>query len=195
MAKKNKYYVVFEGKKIGIFDNWKECEEQVKGFKGAKYKGYSSLSEAKAAFNGTEGKSFPEIEKGTICVDGACSGNPGVGEYQCVETDTGELIFHESGFEDTTNNIMEYIALVQAIKYLTENKMDRKIYSDSVTAIAWVRDKKSNSNLRPTRRNYDSKKMLDAADEWLQNNEHSIEILKWDTKKWGEIPADFGRKG
>jgi len=206
---KNNYYVVFVGKKIGIYDSWEKCKEQTSGYSGASFKGYIDEVSAKRAFREFQ-KSVSsnktselrksifdtnsEIDYDTISVDGACSGNPGLGEYQCVYTKTGEQIFIESGFEDTTNNIMEFLALVQAIKYVTENNIDTKIYSDSVTAIAWVRNKKVNSNLRPTMRNFDSKKMMDEAEKWLKNNTYKVEILKWNTKKWGEIPADFGRK-
>ncbi|MCX6055609.1 MAG: hypothetical protein NTZ74_11975 [Chloroflexi bacterium] len=32
------------------------------------------------------------------------------------------------------------------------------------------------------------------AEDWLDNNEYSNKLLKWDTIAWGEIPADYGRK-
>ena len=32
------------------------------------------------------------------------------------------------------------------------------------------------------------------AEKWLKENKYSTPILKWETKEWGEIPADFGRK-
>jgi ribonuclease HI len=208
---KNNYYVVFIGRIPGIYHSWVECEYQTKGYSGSSYKGYISLDDAKTAFRKfnnsipdnkdsklkeafSKNSEVEEIDYNTISVDGACAGNPGLGEYQCVHTQTGEQIFIESGFEDTTNNIMEFLALVQAIKYVTENKVDTKIYSDSITAMAWVRNKKANSNLRATKRNFDSKQMMDEAEKWLKENTYTVEILKWHTKKWGEIPADFGRK-
>ena len=33
------------------------------------------------------------------------------------------------------------------------------------------------------------------AENWLRTHPINIPIIKWETKKWGEIPADFGRKG
>ena len=47
---KNKYYVVWKGRKTGIFTSWPEAEAQVKGFTGAQYKSFASLDEAKRAF-------------------------------------------------------------------------------------------------------------------------------------------------
>lgn len=45
MAKKN-YYVVKKGSKVGIFNNWPECQASVKGYKGAIYKGFETKIEA-----------------------------------------------------------------------------------------------------------------------------------------------------
>ena len=36
--------------------------------------------------------------------------------------------------------------------------------------------------------------LIDRAILWLKKNNYSIIIKKWETKLWGEIPADFGRK-
>jgi ribonuclease HI len=45
-----------------------------------------------------------------------------------------------------------------------------------------------------TARNQKLKEMIQRAERWLHNNEIANPILKWETKAWGEIPADFGRK-
>ena len=37
-------------------------------------------------------------------------------------------------------------------------------------------------------------KCEERATKWLKENNYSATIKKWETKKWGEIPADFGRK-
>lgn len=204
MAKKN-FYAVKKGNEVGIFTTWKECENSISGFSGSEYKGFKTKSEAEAYLSGSKeevkGDSSKnkqdnaEINYDSICVDGACAGNPGDGDYQCVDVRTNETIFLKTKFEDTTNNIMEFLALVDGIKYILENNIDKPIYSDSITAMAWVRNKKANSNLRATSKNFDSKKYMDLAEEWLKKTDiSSVTILKWHTKKWGEIPADFGRK-
>ena len=36
--------------------------------------------------------------------------------------------------------------------------------------------------------------LIQRAINWLNTNSYSTKIVKWETKKWGEIPADFGRK-
>ena len=55
MAKK-KYYAVKVGKKTGIFYSWPECEEAVKGYPGAQYKGFVSEDEAEAYLGGGNDK-------------------------------------------------------------------------------------------------------------------------------------------
>jgi ribonuclease HI len=47
---KQKYYVVWKGRKTGVFTTWAECEKQVKGFVGAQYKAFGSEAEAEAAY-------------------------------------------------------------------------------------------------------------------------------------------------
>ena len=51
MAKK--YYVVWKGRKPGIFTTWNECKAQVDGFAGARYKSFPTLGEAESAFGGS----------------------------------------------------------------------------------------------------------------------------------------------
>jgi ribonuclease HI len=213
---KAKFYVVFKGFKTGIFNTWIECEKQVKGFSGAKYKSFLTFKEAKEALGGfvdkpktTESKkpSFPTSKSSpkplkefsiitkSIAVDGACSGNPGIGEYRCVSTISGEVIFHGKGFFQTTNNLMEFFALVEAIQYVQKKKDNLIIYSDSATAISWVRNKKTNTKLKSSTQNIKTFEQIDIYEQWLATNKVDMSIIhKWDTKSWGEIPADFGRK-
>jgi ribonuclease HI len=47
-----KYYVVWTGRKPGIFTTWNECKRQVDGFTGAKFKSFPTLDEAESAFGG-----------------------------------------------------------------------------------------------------------------------------------------------
>ena len=45
-----KAYVVFKGRKPGIYKTWAECKAQVDGFSGPVFRGYGSMEEAKEAF-------------------------------------------------------------------------------------------------------------------------------------------------
>jgi ribonuclease HI len=202
MTKKSKYYVVWKGYRPGIYPTWETCQQQIKGFEGARYKSYENPEEAKTAFEkGPDNfkkitkKEIPVVTDNSICVDAACSGNPGDMEYRGVETKTGKEIFRVGPFPEGTNNIGEFLAIVHALALLKKlQKNDTVIYTDSQTAMAWVRDKKLKSTLQPTARNKPVFELVERALVWLRQNSYSNKIVKWETSKWGEIPADFGRK-
>ena len=130
-----------------------------------------------------------------IAVDGACSGNPGPAEYQGVDIATGKQLFHVKLKGDGTNNIAEYLAIVHAIHHCQENNIKVPIYSDSQTAMAWVRKAKCNTTLKSGNDIEITKKSIDRADTYLRSlNLSGLAILKWKTREWGETVADFGRK-
>ena len=129
-----------------------------------------------------------------LAVDAACSGNPGVMEFRGVIADTGTEVFHRGPFPEGTNNIGEFLALVLGLAYLKKYNLPWVLYTDSVTALAWVRQKKCKSKLDWNNENQELFFMVRKAEEWLRNNTWNTPIRKWETSLWGEIPADFGRK-
>lgn len=207
MAKRKKHYVVWEGRKTGIFDNWAECDAQVKGFAGAQYKSFDSLEEAKQALHGTYQDAVKQAnipkplsdevlqEIGdSYSVDAACSGNPGLLEYRCVHNLTREEIFRRGPFPEGTNNIGEFLAIVEALILFKEKEITAPLYSDSIIAIGWVEIAECRTTLPKTAKNKELFRLIAEAETWLSENEYTTSILKWKTDEWGEIPADFGRK-
>lgn len=213
MAKeKNKFYVVWVGRQKGIYNSWNECKKNVDGVADAKFKGFPSLQAAEKAYKegykkywGTR-KKTPNILTGeatkkiglpikeSISVDGAWDTSTGLVEYQGVSTADGTLLFHQGPFEDGTNNIVEFLAIVHALSYCKKNNIDLPVYSDSKIAIGWVKAKESRTNHKKSEKNKYLFTLLDRAIKWLKENEYPNKILKWETKAWGENPADFGRK-
>lgn len=210
MAKK--YYVVWEGKKRGVFTSWSVCKKNIDGYPGAKYKSFADKNMAEKAFRGTyenykglntkkkeltveEKKAYGKPNLNTIAVDAACSGNPGKMEYRGVATSTGTQLFTQGPYKSGTNNIGEFLALVHGLAWLQQKKQPiLPIYSDSRIAISWVKQRKCKTKLSL---NKDTEVLFDLikrAELWLKNNPYQNPILKWETKAWGEIPADFGRK-
>jgi len=203
---KQKYYVVWKGRKPGIYTSWSEAEAQVKGYTNAEYKSFPSREMAQAAFRGEykEYKGKPGTSQQwlfaptkpilpSICVDAACSGSPGPLEYRGVLTESNEEIFHAGPFLDGTNNVGEFLAIVLAMDWLITKKMDMPIYSDSASAIAWIKAGKCNTKLKHTASNKILFDFIANAEETLKVSK-TFRVLKWDTQAWGEIPADFGRK-
>ena len=137
---------------------------------------------------GTEGGA------GAWAVDAACSGNPGPMEYQCVDLQTGARVFH-FGPVMGTNNIGEFLAIVHALALMEKQGIkDKVIYSDSYNAILWVNKKRCKTTFVRNAETEELHQIIARAEHWLQTHKVTTPIIKWETKQWGEIPADFGRK-
>jgi ribonuclease HI len=201
-----KWYVVWKGLVPGIYESWQECKQQIEGFEAALYKSFETQIQAVEAYrsdphNYIGRKKKPDLHSCSSCfisyslaVDAACSGNPGKMEYRGVYIETGEEIFHAGPFDTATNNIGEFLALVHGLALLKKQNSDIPVYSDSVNAIQWVKNKKCKTLLTPCQANEPVFDLISRAEKWLNENSYSNQILKWDTRAWGEIPADFGRK-
>lgn len=136
-----------------------------------------------------------QVRADAWAVDAACSGNPGPMEYQCIDLQTGARVFH-FGPVHGTNNIGEFLAIVHALALL--DKMGNKtktIYSDSYNAMLWVNKKQCRTKLERTPQTEQLYQIVARAERWLATHQYSNPIIKWETKQWGEVPADFGRKG
>ncbi|CCY02550.1 putative Ribonuclease H [Prevotella sp. CAG:924] len=136
----------------------------------------------------------PEVKANAWAVDAGCSGNPGKMEYQGVDLATGERIFH-FGPVFGTNNIGEFLAIVHALALMWQQGIhDKVIYSDSYNAILWVRKKQCKTNLEHSEKTARLYEIIARAENWLKTHAFNTPIIQWDTRKWGDIPADFGRK-
>ncbi len=216
----NKWYVVFVGREPGIYDNWPLAQAQVDNFPGAVYRGFKSKVEATMAYRqattaddaqdiariltgaitkitgkpGCSYKDFPQIEQTAWAVDASCPGNPGPMEYQCIDLATGKRVFHYGPVAGGTNNIGEFLAIVHALALQYQRGICHTIYSDSKTAMAWVRKRHANTAIKPNAANTAVLDLIQRAEKWLLEHPIQPSIRKWDTDTWGEIPADFGRK-
>ncbi len=208
MGKKKRYYVVWKGKTPGIYQDWEACKAEIDGQEGAQYMAFDTREEAEHAFKSSYGvaqksrnkkrKAVPDTvgdpNYHSIAVDAASSGNPGVMEYRGVDTRSGKVLFRQGPFPEGTNNIGEFLAIVHGLAYLEKHGSDRVIYTDSRTAITWVRKKKCNTRLEETPKNRELFELIRRAENWLKTHTFRTPVVKWETKAWGEIPADFGRK-
>ena len=218
MGKVN-FYVVWKGRETGIFESWAACEQQVKGV-AAQYKGFATREEAeKALAEGAEKYIAPrssvnrqkcnavsvtdlsptEMQQHgvllpALAVDAACSGNPGKLEFRGVIADTGTQVFHRGPYIGGTNNIGEFLATVLGLAYLQKHNLPWVLYSDSKTAIAWIKQKKCKTQLEWNAENQELLLAVRAAEKWLSEHTWTTPIYKWNTEHLGEIPADFGRK-
>ncbi|WP_166245102.1 ribonuclease H [Paenibacillus turpanensis] len=213
---KQKFYVVWVGRQPGIYTSWPECQKQVIQFDDAKYKSFGSKKEAEEAYeagwrlhwgqggakSGSGGgkastlsmESSAEIDYDSISVDVGTRGNPGPVEYKGVDTRTGQVIFEYGPVKKGTNNLGEFLAIVHALAYLQQKGSTMTVYSDSVNAIKWVKQKKVSTTLARDESTKEIWELIDRAEQWLRTHPYKNKVLKWQTDKWGEIKADYGRK-
>ena len=206
-----KFYVVWKGRQTGVFETWDDCKLQTEKFPKAVYKSFKTRQLAEQAFKDGWweyiGKDIIETElteeqlllvgkavEESISVDGAWNTITGVVEYQGVYTKTKAPIFKVGPLEDGTINIVEFLGIVHALAHCKKHNIVLPIYSDSRNAIGWVRDKEARTNHKRSDKNTKIFELLDRAIKWLKENEYENQVLKWETKGWGENPADFGRK-
>lgn len=144
MAKK-KFYAVASGRETGIFTTWPAAEAQVKGFGGAKYKGFVSRAEAEAWIEDPQWgqKKRPCQKKAQIpqvissgadieiYTDGGAINNPGPGGYGAVLLVDNELYELSGGYLHTTNNRMELMACLKGIAALPDRSGTVALFSDS----------------------------------------------------------------
>jgi ribonuclease HI len=209
---KGKFYVVWKGLNPGVYDNWEDCKKQVEGQEGARYKSFASRQEAvealekgytlrpkqtnpvKASSYRLKNKSVGSPNEESLAVDAACSGNPGDMEYRGVYVRTGQELFRIGPLKQGTNNVGEFLALVHGLAMLKKTNSNLPIYTDSMNAMLWVKNKKSKTTLKRTPANKPIFDLIERAEKWLRENEYTTPVIKWETSRWGEIPADFGRK-
>ena len=137
---------------------------------------------------------FPEIDLNGWAVDASCMGNPGVMEYRGVELMTGRELFRVGPFKKGTNNIGEFLAIVHALALMAQRGERHTVYSDSVSGMAWVRNRKVKTQLKRDAATEPVFRMMERALVWLNTHRYDVPIRKWDTDRWGEVPADFDRK-
>jgi len=205
--KRAKFYTVFVGRERGVFSSWADCETSIKGHPSARYRSYPSRAEARAAFEAGSPEAYKQIRRAEdaqgwrnaiqmpcLTVDAACTSPAGgVVEYRGVVVPECTIAFSAGPFENGSNNVGEFLAIVTGLAWLASRSLKWPIYSDSAVAIGWIVDGggKCNTTL-------DVGPLLKAqivwAENWLLKYRKVRDVRKWDTAAWGEIPADYGRK-
>lgn len=210
-AKKPKFYVVWQGRKPGVYDSWDEAKVQTDGFAKPLFKSFDSKPAALKAFSekphlhvgqttkpvGKQGKLDGLVGspiQDSLVVDAAWNTATGDMEYQGIYFATRQRLFLKGPYADGTNNIGEFLAIVHALAFLHQQGSNIPVYSDSRTAIGWVKQKRANTKLEETSRNAELFELIDRAETWLRTHPYANRVLKWETTVWGENPADFGRK-
>ncbi len=205
---KSKFYVVWVGRRPGVYDNWPDCQAQTHEYKNPKFcGGFSTRADAEAAFKDDPDKYIGTANKNpnagkpassreprparAIIADASCPGNPGPVEYRAYLL-TGKkktLLFERGPLAGGTNNIGEFLGLVEALMHAQAHGLDAPVYTDSITAITWLRLGRARPATKPSP---DLVDRLREAEAWLA--QHPGCKVEWWDSGWGESPADYGRK-
>lgn len=127
------YYSVFKGFNKGIYKSWKECEKEVKGYKGAIYKKFKLESDAILFLNNGVKKEERNIIK--VYTDGSCINNGKKGSKAGIGIFFGNEdkrnVSRKLNLDRVTNNVAELSALIEALDILKNESRDVIIYTDS----------------------------------------------------------------
>ena len=204
MAKsKNKVYLVEEAPgKYRSFDNWPACQAFVQG-RPIAFAGGATREAAMQKLNATrdwqlsggpkkKSSSKPKVPGGPLPTEGLTSdagthGNPGPCEYQVTDL-KGKILEHRH-LGVHTNNYAE-LAGIEAMVRIAGERGESVCWTDSTIAMGWIRS----GRLGPTVREPELIKGLIHRINALQAEYPNVTLKKWNTREWGQIPSDFGRK-
>mgnify|MGYP005958269487 CR=1 FL=1 len=124
-----------------------------------------------------------------IAVDGAHSTRRGLTRYRGVDLATGAVLF-EQAVGNRTAGVGEFLGVVAAVRYIFDHGFTPAvIYTDSTTALSWYRSARA-----VTRRRCAAVLCAEVFLRVMAAPLAPIRVCHWDTRRWGEIPADFGEK-
>ena len=213
-----KVYIIFaplEWK--GIYYTWEDCKgalDRCRG-QGHSFSSFKKLTDAQEALRCGTLRSYKEKKAKTkawldpalpadcrvqlpcLVVDAACSGYPGPVEYRGVVLPEEYEAFRCGPYVSGTNNIGEYLAIVTGLRWLEQNTLSFPLYSDSRCAIGWVKGH-GNCNSHLETIGPELTDLVARAERWVHSSPNSRKLTqrvrKWETVRWGEVPADYGNK-
>lgn len=224
-----KFYAVAKGRKPGIYTNWPEAKIQIDGFAGALYKGFATYREAEEWLKkpvlrraspgkrpeGTRTHNVHDRDRVTIYTDGGSSGNPGPGGYGAIQIYDGTVKERTGGFRFTTNNRMELMGVIVALRELEHRELPVTVYTDSSYVVngitkGWAKKWRSNNWIKADKRPavnpdlwgelLDLTAELDVTFVWVKGhagnsyNERCDELAVDAAKRKG-LPEDRGYRG
>jgi ribonuclease HI len=183
------------------FNSWPACQAFVKGKSVAFGSGFTreealeKVARSRAYLEKGGGSKHKPVAKAAagprptegICSDAGTHGNPGPCEYQVCDL-KGRVLEHKH-LGVHTNNYAELAGIGAMLRYAAEHDIE-KCWTDSQIAIGWI----DSGRLGPTVRERDVIMTMVKEIQGILSKNPKLNLLKWHTKKWGEIPADFGRK-
>lgn len=145
-------YVVWHGRKPGVYETWEEAQEQVRGYSGAKFRKFKTVEDALAAFNG--------VEVADVYCDASYRGN--ALHIRVVNSDGYTMHMDMWGVDRNAVNVGEFIAAIRGLQ-LSKGT----VATDSQVAYDWIMTGTVNTTLTLPDQ---LQKALDDAVNWLKAN-------------------------
>lgn len=122
-----------------------------------------------------------------ITSDCGTHGNPGPCEYQVTDLQGKRLKHQHLGVH--TNNFAE-LAGIEAMISVALDMKETVLWTDSLISMGWIKSGKLGTSVREPELIFGMLNRIRT-----QLHEHpELKLKKWDTRNWGQIPSDFGRK-
>jgi len=205
---KNKVYVVETApEEFKTFDNWPACQRFVQGkpfafaggpdrsaalaklaaTRGAQM-GYARKKAAAPAANpATAGHRPADYPTAGLTSDAGTHGNPGPCEYQV--TDIGGRLLEHRKLGVHTNNYAELAGILAMVR-LAIKTGETLLWTDSTIAMGWIRTCRLGPSVAEPERILEFTREISR----LLAQNPQLQLRKWETRRWGQIPSDFGRK-
>jgi ribonuclease HI len=200
-----KFYVVWEGRQPGIYNDWQTCSQQIREFPSAKYKSFPNQETAETAFSQGYEKYYCQggkqailetlsVEKDSVCVD-VCLISKEIMQCKAIETFSQKevfvsqpLQFLEKYHQFYINNLGKFLATVEALAIFVERQENTTIYTDNPVIVSWVKNRKVNTKLPGTEENLPILEKIGEAIDWLKSHAYQNRVKFWDPTVWGSFP-------
>lgn len=118
-----------------------------------------------------------------IYTDGSCLGNPGPGGWAAILKSGDQRKELSEGFRRTTNNRMEFLAFIEALKAIKSKNRKIKIYSDSNLLVqtlnkGWLKSWKSRAWKKSNKKTPENLDLLIEIDELNEKYKPEINWVK-----------------
>lgn len=138
-----------------------------------------------------------------VFVNCKCEDNPGIAKFQLYDLNLKKVLTVSDNFY-CSNDLTEFLGLVNSIYYCFHNNHEH-LFSNSETAISWIRKKKYRSNLIRTKETEITWDKINKALKWLKTLEYTdksgsfrdpstkkiVYVHKWLESEWGKSPLFY----
>lgn len=193
----SKTYVIFRGRKTGVFNKpWSEVRRLVNG-DDANFKGYDSKREAYAEWDKHVRQrslliTTPRPKVNALFINSVSCRDTRDSRFQIWDVAASVAIHTSPVYEESSINIVDFIGIASALRLCQSAGYSCEIYSGNTCAISWIRSKAARPKVHPSAKNRLAFEELWNANNWLATAYKSNVVRQWRTEVW-ERPCEVLR--